>query len=162
MTYTPDASTRVVVTTFSDWRMEVPEPEATRRMVYTKAAGIRLVYGDRGLIVAGTLPSDPILEYPVVDPPKEDPWVSALIDHLPGELRVTRPIPVTFEEDAGGWTAWFKDADIGMSGDTMAEARELLAEDIADAYVLFSGESGNLGPGPASQLKALRRYISDE
>lgn len=138
MTYTPDASTRVVVTTFSDWRTEVPEPEATRRMVYTKAGGIRL------------------------DPPKEDPWVSALIDHLPGELRVTRPIPVTFEEYAGGWTAWFKDADIGMSGDTMAEARELLAEDIADAYVLFSGESGNLGPGPASQLKALRRYISDE
>lgn len=87
--------------------------------------------------------------------------VSDPIVSLPSEdHRVLIPIPVVFEESEDGWVAWFEHAGIGMSGDTRAEAKELLGHDILESFILYSEESGNLGPGPTAQFKILKAYIN--
>jgi hypothetical protein len=76
------------------------------------------------------------------------------------EYHVLQPIPVVFEKTADGWIAWFEHAGIGMSGATMTEAKELLSHDIIDAFILYTENEDKLGPGPETQLRVLKSYIT--
>ena len=73
-----------------------------------------------------------------------------------------QPIPVVFENTTDGWIAWFEHAGIGMSGATMAEAKELLTHEILDSFTFYAEQEEKLGPGPMAQLKILESYITWE
>ena len=80
---------------------------------------------------------------------------------LPGsKFELKEPIPVRLEGNAEeGWIASFEDAEIAMSGDTVAEATDALAENIAFAMELHVSEEDNLNDHLRGVLATLRRYI---
>ncbi len=42
----------------------------------------------------------------------------------------------------------------------MTEAKELLSHDIIDAFILYTENEDKLGPGPETQLRVLKSYIT--
>ena len=80
---------------------------------------------------------------------------------LPGsKFRLKESIPVRLEGDADeGWIANFDEANIAISGDTVADALDALSENIAFAMELHMSEEDNLNDHLRDILVTLRRYI---
>ncbi len=71
-----------------------------------------------------------------------------------------RKMPVSLEKvDGGTWIAKFEKANIGMSGNSIADAKEALAYDIVDTFKLYNDEEENLIPKLKGYLDVLRDYI---
>jgi len=69
-------------------------------------------------------------------------------------------IPVYVERLRNGeFIASFRQANLAMSGSDETEALELLADDIAHTYSVYTREEHHLGPEPKKQLRTLRQYI---
>ena len=80
---------------------------------------------------------------------------------LPGsKFRLKESIPVRLEGDADeGWIANFDEANIAISGDTVADALDALSENIAFAMESHMSEEDNLNDHLRDILVTLRRYI---
>lgn len=72
-----------------------------------------------------------------------------------------RPIPVQLSLVGSDqeWVARFEEANIGMSGDNIDEAKEELAHYILDAIELLSEEEATLIPPLKQSLDMLRSHI---
>ena len=84
-----------------------------------------------------------------------------LVYDLPDQrYELLQPLPFALEKGAdGAWTARFVEANISMTGWSIAEARQALVDDVVDAFEIFLEEEETLGPGPKQQLAVLRQYM---
>ena len=85
------------------------------------------------------------------------------IETLPdSSYTLLQPIPISWEEQEDGeWIASFEEANISMSGSTVGEAMDLLAEDIEWAFALFTKEETTLSPHLKHDLAVLRQYLRE-
>lgn len=71
-----------------------------------------------------------------------------------------KPIPVQIKQaDDKVWIARFEEANIGMSGHSLEEAKEALVHDIVNALELFLEEEEKLTPKLKENLDVLKEYI---
>jgi len=86
--------------------------------------------------------------------------VFLMIDDLaPSPLVLVRSVPVIVYKEDGVHVASFVDANINASGETAADAVEMLKEMIASTYRLLRREEPALGTQPKNQLAVLRRFV---
>ncbi len=85
------------------------------------------------------------------------------IDTLPDPAyMLLRPIPICVSRDEDGeWVASFKEANVSMSGSDPDEAKDLLAEDIVNAFALFLAEEKRLSPRLTQDLAILRQCMKE-
>ena len=121
---------------------------------------------------AGADMSSRISQYQIIDPVTDygmrnysqptpvgfhDRTIMALPD---SKFRLKEPIPVRLEGSVEeGWIASFDEANIAISGDTVADATDALAENIIFAMELHISEEENLNDHLRGVLAALRQYI---
>lgn len=84
-----------------------------------------------------------------------------LVHDLPDQrYELLQPLPFALEKGTdGAWTARFEEANISMTGWSIAEAQQALVDDVVDAFEIFLEEEETLGPGPKQQLAVLRQYM---
>ena len=106
---------------------------------------------------------DPVTDYGVMGHLQPTPigFNDRVIETLPeSKFRLQFPIPVRLDGDIDeGWVASFDEANIAISGDTVADAMEALAENIVFAMELHIAEEDKLNEHFRGVLATLRRYI---
>ena len=107
--------------------------------------------------------ADPVIDYGVMDHPQPTPagFNDRVIETLPeSKFKLKWPIPVRLEGNMDeGWVASFEEADIAISGDTVSDAVEALAENIVFAMELHISEEDKLNEHFRRILATFRRYI---
>ena len=107
--------------------------------------------------------ADPVTDYEVMDHTQPTPTAfgDRVIDTLPeSKFRLKYPIPVRLDGSMNeGWVASFEEADIAISGDTVADAIEALSENIVFAMELHISEEDQLNEHFRGILAVFRRYI---
>lgn len=79
------------------------------------------------------------------------------------ELTPSAGIPITIKQyDDDEYIVAFPEAEIIVSGETVAEAVSWLKSRIASSYSRFMSQKEKLGPVPAHQLQVLEKYLVKE
>ena len=101
------------------------------------------------------------LAEPLAPPALPAPSVNHTLSSLPdARYKLIEPIPVHIEQQSDdSWTASFEEANISMSGTSLEDAKQALADDIGYALDLLLSERDTLSPVLQHQLAVLERYV---
>jgi len=77
----------------------------------------------------------------------------------PRPIELIKPIVAGVDLDHGCHIASFSEANISGSGESQADAIEMLKDVIASTYRLLTEKESILGTEPARQLSILRKFV---